>query len=222
MTNYPKIKQGFIVDSGGEIIDSHHLAQGLMKKENHIFYINIEPRCKCGLHNAYQDWIHKCEEEIKENERKKQEERELQQKIQQEQIKQQRDAEKQAQMALKKQNQSSSKLWVENDETSLRQGEHSKDANEDGTKQRDERIGATPSFNMVRQGSLFQSGPALPTFRDIKDDEETRIDFDVSQTEIQDIGKIDWLHIDPNNFELLYQLGRQDEATILDLLSLPK
>jgi len=25
-SNYPKIKQGFIVDSGGEIIDSHHLA----------------------------------------------------------------------------------------------------------------------------------------------------------------------------------------------------
>jgi uncharacterized Zn-finger protein len=84
MPNYPKIKQGFIVDSGGEIIDSHHLAQGLLKKENHIFYINIEPRCKCGLHNAYHDWIHKCEEEIKESERKKQEERELQQKIQQE------------------------------------------------------------------------------------------------------------------------------------------
>ena len=25
-SNYPKIKPGFIVDSGGEIIDSHHLA----------------------------------------------------------------------------------------------------------------------------------------------------------------------------------------------------
>jgi hypothetical protein len=32
--SYPKIKQGFIVDSGGEIIDSHHLAQGALKKEN--------------------------------------------------------------------------------------------------------------------------------------------------------------------------------------------
>jgi hypothetical protein len=51
---------------------------------------------------------------------------------------------------------------------------------------------------------MFQTGPALPTFRDIKDEEETRIDIDVSLTEIQDIGRIDWLHIDPNNFELLY------------------
>ena len=83
-------------------------------------------------------------------------------------------------------------------------------------------MGAAPSFNMVRQGSIFQNGPALPTFRDIKDDEETRIDIDVSLKEIEDIGKIDWLHLDPNNFELLYQLGKQDEATILDLLSLPK
>jgi hypothetical protein len=53
LSNYPKIKQGYIVDSGGEIIDSHHLAQGLLKKENHIFFINIEARCKCGLHNDY-------------------------------------------------------------------------------------------------------------------------------------------------------------------------
>ena len=83
-------------------------------------------------------------------------------------------------------------------------------------------MGTGPSLSMGRQGSMFQSGPALPTFRDIKDEEETRIDIDVSLTEIQDIGRIDWLHIDPNNFELLYQLGRQDEATILDLLSLPK
>ena len=51
---------------------------------------------------------------------------------------------------------------------------------------------------------MFQTGPALPTFRDIKDEEETRIDIDGSLTEIQDIGRIDWLHIDPNYFELLY------------------
>lgn len=54
--SYPKIKQGFIVDSGGEIIlDSNHLAASgaLMKKENQIFVIKIEPRCKCGLHNRY-------------------------------------------------------------------------------------------------------------------------------------------------------------------------
>jgi Zinc finger, C2H2 type len=71
---YPKIKQGYIVDSGGEIIlDSHHLAASgvLMKKENQVFIIRVEPRCKCVLHNRYQDWIHKCDEEIREAERLK-------------------------------------------------------------------------------------------------------------------------------------------------------
>ena len=79
LQSYPKIKQGFIVDSGGEIIDSHHLALGALKKENQIFVISIDPRCHCGLYNKYQAWIHKCEEEIKEAERKMQEERENQQ-----------------------------------------------------------------------------------------------------------------------------------------------
>lgn len=76
---FPKIKQGFIVDSGGEIIlDSHHLAASgaMMKKENQIFVVRVEPRCKCDLHNRYQQWIEKCEEEIREAERVKQEERE--------------------------------------------------------------------------------------------------------------------------------------------------
>lgn len=81
-SNYPKIKQGFIVDSGGEIIDSHHLAQGVLKKENQLFVINIEPRCKCTLHNKYQAFIHKCEEEVREAERKRQEEREAQHRAQ--------------------------------------------------------------------------------------------------------------------------------------------
>lgn len=80
--SYPKIKQGFIVDSGGEIIlDSHHLAnsEAMLKKEHpQIFVIRVEPRCKCNLHNKYQAWIHKCEEEIREAERKRQEEREEQ------------------------------------------------------------------------------------------------------------------------------------------------
>lgn len=53
-------------------------------------------------------------------------------------------------MALKKQNQSSSKQLVENDESSVRLGEHSKEGNEDGVKHREDRMGATPSFNMVR------------------------------------------------------------------------
>lgn len=74
--SYPKIKQGYIVDSGGEIIlDTNHLASGGMfgmkKEPHHIFSIKIEPRCKCGLHNKYQAWIHKCEEEIREAERKR-------------------------------------------------------------------------------------------------------------------------------------------------------
>jgi hypothetical protein len=65
--NYPKIKQGFIYDGDMDGI----------KKENQVFIINIEARCKCNLHHKYQDWMHKCEEEMKELERKKQEEREL-------------------------------------------------------------------------------------------------------------------------------------------------
>ena len=56
-SHYPKIKQGYIVDSGGEIIlDSTHLAAsgvGLMKRENQMFMIKIEARCKCTLHNKY-------------------------------------------------------------------------------------------------------------------------------------------------------------------------
>ena len=71
MSSYPKIKQGFIVDSGGEIIDSLHLAAGALKKENQLFMIKIEARCKCGLHNKYQEWMNKCDEEIREQERKK-------------------------------------------------------------------------------------------------------------------------------------------------------
>ncbi len=75
--SYPKIKQGYIVDSGGEIIlDSHLLSGALMKKDNQIFQIRIETRCSCKLHNKYQAWIHKCDEVIREEERKKQEERE--------------------------------------------------------------------------------------------------------------------------------------------------
>jgi hypothetical protein len=79
-SSYPKIKQGFIVDSGGEIIlDSNHLASsGVLKEKNQLFAIRIEPRGKCGLHNKYHAWIHKCEEEIREAERKRQEEREAQ------------------------------------------------------------------------------------------------------------------------------------------------
>jgi hypothetical protein len=38
----------------------------------------------------------------------------------------------------------------------------------------------TGGTSMIRQSSLFQTGPPLPTFRDLKEDEETRIDFDVS------------------------------------------
>jgi hypothetical protein len=54
----------------------------VLKKDNQLFVINIEPRCKCTLHNKYQAFIHKCEEEIREAERKKQEEREAQHKAQ--------------------------------------------------------------------------------------------------------------------------------------------
>jgi hypothetical protein len=83
-SNYPKIKQGFIVDSGGEIIlDSNHLvSSGVLKEKNQIFAIRIEPRNRCFLHNKYHNWIHKCEEAIREAERKRQEEREQQQKAQ--------------------------------------------------------------------------------------------------------------------------------------------
>lgn len=83
-SNYPKIKQGFIVDSGGEIIlDSRHLANSagslMMKRDimhHQMFVIKIEPRGKCGLHNKYHAWINKCEEEIREAERKRIEEKE--------------------------------------------------------------------------------------------------------------------------------------------------
>lgn len=53
---YPKIKQGFLYDGDMEC----------GKRDNQIFMISIEARCQCGLHNKYQDWMQKCEEELKE------------------------------------------------------------------------------------------------------------------------------------------------------------
>ena len=57
-------------------------------------------------------------------------------------------------MALKKQNQAFSKQQPENDGSSFRQGDLSKDGNEEGIKIRDDKYmaGAT---SMIRQGSIF-------------------------------------------------------------------
>ena len=49
------------------------------KKDNQIFVITIQERKHCELHVKYQDWFRKYEEEVKEAERKKQEEKELEQ-----------------------------------------------------------------------------------------------------------------------------------------------
>ena len=65
--SYHKIKQGFLVNAEGTMVEG--VVQE--RKENAVFVINIEPRCKCKLHLKYQEWIKKCEEEAKEEELKK-------------------------------------------------------------------------------------------------------------------------------------------------------
>ena len=98
-TSFPKIKQGFIVDSGGEIIlDSRLLGSSL--KRDPVFAIKVQPRCACGLHNLYQAWVHRCEAEARAEERRRQEEKEEQARALQEQARAQREAERAAQRKL--------------------------------------------------------------------------------------------------------------------------
>lgn len=75
--SFPKIKQGFIVDSGGEIILDSRLLGSSLKKEP-TFVVKVHPRCSCSLHNLYQAWVHRCDADLREAERRKQEEKDEQ------------------------------------------------------------------------------------------------------------------------------------------------
>ena len=69
------------------------------------FIITIDNRKKCKLHQRYNEWLTKLEEEQKLIEKKQMEEQELQQQHQQAQMRQQKQVEKLLQMAQRKQNQ---------------------------------------------------------------------------------------------------------------------
>jgi len=69
---FSKLKSGFLIEGGDD---------GYREKPP-FFYINIEPRHCCVLHNKYRDWVLKQEEELKEMEKKQQEEKEKQQREQ--------------------------------------------------------------------------------------------------------------------------------------------
>ncbi|TNV73102.1 hypothetical protein FGO68_gene4695 [Halteria grandinella] len=215
-SSYPKIKQGFIVDSGGEIIlDSNHLASSV-KEKNQIFAIRIDPRGKCGLHNKYHAWIHKCEEEIREAERKKQEEREQQQKAQQEAIRMQRESEKQQQQMLRKQTQQAAK-----DEAAKSKGidDGGSVALDSSSNIPDAKESRQHAPSLPRQSSYIPSFQALPTFRTISEDQQLAEkqsklmeDFDAhtaSWSDTNDVGQMEWL-------------GRQDFSQIMEMLELPK
>lgn len=91
---FSKLKSGFLIE-GGEGPDGY-------RDKPAFFYINIEPRHRCSLHNQYRDWVLKQEEEFKEQERIQQEEKEKQQREAQEQIKQQRESDKIMQLQHRK------------------------------------------------------------------------------------------------------------------------